>query len=178
MSLAFVIILFIILVVDFLIALFGNICPHAEGKDKERILRLLQRYAVIFGGYAAVGLIAYFCGKCYPSMEYIGGLLLDPIFRYSISLLDRLKMLMLRPKKEECKADKAERAEVEKAADANVKSETKQAPVKRVVPAKPAPVKKAEPVMIEIEPVAKSTAVKAPAQKPKAKPRARKSTKA
>ncbi|MBO4902202.1 MAG: hypothetical protein J5518_05360 [Lachnospiraceae bacterium] len=178
MSLAFVIILFIILSVDFLIALFGNVCTHAEGKDKERLLRLLQRYAVIFGGYAAVGLIAYFCGKSYPSMEYIGGLLLDPIFRYSISLLDRLKTLMLRPKKDENKADKAEKAEkaeAQKAADAPVKQEEKAAPVKRVVPAKAAPVKKAEPVMIEIEPVVKE---QAPVSKPKAKPRARKATKA
>ncbi|MBR4168150.1 MAG: hypothetical protein IKR47_00295 [Lachnospiraceae bacterium] len=171
MSLAFVVILFIILAVDFLIALFGNVCPHAEGKDREKILRLLQRYAVIFGGYAAVGLIAYFCGKWYPSMEYIGGLLLDPIFRYAISLLDRLKTLMIRPKREECKMEKAERPE-EKAVEAPVKTEEKPS-VKRVVPTKAAPVKKADPIMIEIEP-----AVKAPAEKPKAKPRARKATKA
>lgn len=178
MSLAFVIILFIILLVDFLIALFGNVCPHCEGKDKERILRLLQRYAVIFGGYAAVGLIAYFCGRYYPSMEYIGGLLLDPIFRYAISLLDRLKVLMVRPKKDE---NRPEKVDVEKAAKApapekvEVKAEEKAAPVKRVVPTKAAPVKKTEPVMIEIEPVVKETA--APKAKPKAKPRARKATK-
>ncbi|MBQ7582352.1 MAG: hypothetical protein IJU25_05990 [Lachnospiraceae bacterium] len=174
MSLAFVIILLIILAVDFLIALFGNVCPHAEGKDREKILRLLQRYAVIFGGYAAVGLIAYFCGRHYPSMEYIGGLLLDPIFRYSISLLDRLKTLMIRPKREECKAEKAEKADKaeEKAAEIPAKPEEKTS-VKRVVPTKAAPVKKADPIMIEIEP-----AVKAPTEKPKAKPRARKATKA
>lgn len=171
MSLALVIILFIILTVDFLIALFGNICPHAECKDREKIVRLLQRYAVIFGGYAAVGLIAYCCGKYYPSMEYIGGLLLDPIFRYSISLLDRLKVLMIRPKREECRADKADKAE--KAEEATAKSEEKAPAVKRVVPAKVAPVKKADPIMIEIEPAAK-----APVEKPKAKPRARKATKA
>ncbi len=169
MSLAFVVILFIILAVDFLIALFGNVCPHAEGKDREKILRLLQRYAVIFGGYAAVGLIAYFCGKWYPSMEYIGGLLLDPIFRYAISMLDRLKTLMIRPKREECKAERPEEKVVE---ERPAKAEEK-ASVKRVVPTKAAPVKKADPIMIEIEP-----AVKAPAEKPKAKPRARKTTKA
>ena len=172
MSLAFVVILFIILAVDFLIALFGNVCPHAEGKDREKILRLLQRYAVIFGGYAAVGLIAYFCGKWYPSMEYIGGLLLDPIFRYAISMLDRLKTLMIRPKREECRVEKTERPEEKVVEERPAKAEEK-ASVKRVVPTKAAPVKKADPIMIEIEP-----AVKAPAEKPKAKPRARKTTKA
>lgn len=176
MSLVLVIILFIILAVDFLIALFGNVCPHAEGKDKERVLRLLQRYAVIFGGYAAVGLIAYCCGKYYPSMEYIGGLLLDPIFRYAISLLDRLKLLMIRPKKDECRAEKAEAEKEVKAAP--VEKAEKEANTKRVVPAKAAPVKKVEPVMIEIEPVVKEPVIKASAEKPKAKPRARKATKA
>ena len=176
MSLAFVIILFIILAVDFLIALFGNVCPHCEGKDKERILRLLQRYAVIFGGYAAVGLIAYFCGKCYPSMEYIGGLLLDPIFRYAVSLLDRLKVLMIRPKKDENRPEKGDAEKAPKAPEkVEAKAEEKAAPAKRVIPAKAAPVKKAEPVMIEIEPVVKET--QAPKAKPKAKPRARKATK-
>ena len=107
-------------------------------------------------------------------MEYIGGLLLDPIFRYAISMLDRLKMLMLRPKKDECREQKAE----EKKAGAGAPAEEKAASAKRPVPAKAAPVKKAEPVMIEIEPVVKESVVKTPAQKPKAKPRARKATKA
>lgn len=174
MSLALVIILFVILLVDFLIALFGNMGSRVEGK--ERILRLMQRYAVIFGGYAAVGLIAYFCGKSFPSMEYIGGLLLDPIFRYSISLLDRLKVLMIRPKREEIKGDKAEAAPEEKEKEEAAKPAAKapQTPsVKRVVPAKPAPVKKPDPIMIEIEPVKEKPAATA---KPKAKPRARKAT--
>lgn len=174
MSLIFVVVLFIILAVDFLIALFGNICPHTEGKDRERFLRLLQRYAVIFGGYTAVGLIAHFCGKYYPSMEYIGGLLLDPIFRYSVSLLDRLKMLMLRPKKDECRLEKTDE---KKAADTEAPVADKPA-IKRNTPAKAAPVRKAEPVMIEIEPVSKESSVKTSVQKPKAKPRARKATKA
>ncbi len=135
MSLFLLIILFVILAVDFLIAMFGG--QRNEGKEK--LMRLLQRYALIFAGYAAVGLIAFFGGKMFPNLEYISGLLLDPIFRYAVSLLDKLKALMVRPKKED-KADKTEKAE---------KAEESK-PVSVVA----ADVKK-DSVMIEIEPETK-----------------------
>ena len=202
MSLAFVIILFIILAVDFLVALFGNVCPNGENcKTGEKILRLSQKYAVIFGGYTAVGLIAYFCGKSYPSMEYIGGLLLDPIFRYAISLLDRLKMLMMGTRKPTGRLGKADLEKVKKETeeqealealeeydrddDLYDEEEDEDEEEEEILvtlvkedkaPAKAAAVKKAEPVMIEIEPiVVKETP--APKAKPKAKPRARKAAK-
>lgn len=173
MSLYLVIILFIILAVDFLVAFFSNLSGKIDGKEKT--LRMLQRYGVIFGGYAAIAVIAYFCGKAYPNMEYIGGLLLDPIFRYSVSLLDRLKIVMTRPKREE----KPEEKPVEKAAEKiEVKPEEKPAEKaaekqKASVVTKAAPAKKPDPIMIEIEP---ATTIKT--EKPKAKPRARKTTKA
>ena len=108
MSFYLLIILFVILAVDFLVAFCSNGPVRTEGKEKT--VRMLQRYGVIFGGYAAVALIAYLCGKAYPNMEYISGLLLDPIFRYSVSLLDRLKVLMTKPKREE-KPEKPETPE-------------------------------------------------------------------
>lgn len=162
MSLYFLIILFIVLLVDFLVAFFSNNAVRSEGKEKT--LRMLGRYGVIFGGYAAVALIAHMCGRAYPSMEYISGLLLDPIFRYSVSLLDRLKVLMTRPKREE-KVEKVEKPEKEEPAKAEVQE--------TVAEKKAAPVKKPEPVMIDIEPIANTQT-----EKPKAKPRARKTTKA
>lgn len=161
MSLYLLLILFIILAVDFLVALSTTNSVRTEGKEKN--VRMLQRYGIIFGGYAAVALIAYMCSQAYPNMEYISGLLLDPIFRYSVSLLDRLKILMTRPKKEE-KNEKPEKPEKpEKVEEVKVQPQ----------PAKAVPAKKPEPVMIEIEP-AKTTKT----EKPKAKPRARKTTKA
>lgn len=141
MSLFLVLILFIILAADFLIAMFGGM----RNEGKEKLLRLLQRYALIFAGYAVVGLIAFFGGRMYPNLEYISGLLLDPIFRYAVSLLDKLKSLMVRPKKED-KADKTEKADKPEKAE-----ESK--PVTVVA----ADVKK-DSVMIEIEPEAKPKA--------------------
>lgn len=158
MSLYFLIILFVVLTVDFLVSFFANNAVRTEGKEKT--IRMLGRYGVIFGGYAAVALIANICGKVYPNMEYIGGLLLDPIFRYSVSLLDRLKVLMTRPKREEKteKTEKTEKAEKEEPVKVEVKEEV---------------IKKPDSVMIDIEPV-----VNKQTEKPKAKPRARKTTKA
>jgi len=150
MSLIFLIILVVVLVVDFLLALFGGL--RSEGKEK--LLRLLQRYGLILGGYAAVALIAFFGGKLYPNMEYISGLLLDPIFRYSVSLLDKLKTLMTRPKKED-KADKTEKTEKAE------KTEAAPAPEAKVETKK-------DPVMIEIAPAE---------DKPKTRSRAKKVTK-
>lgn len=163
MSIYFLIILFVILAVDFLVSFFANNAGRTEGKEKT--LRMLGRYGVIFGGYAAVALIAHMCGKIYPNMEYIGGLLLDPIFRYSVSLLDRLKLLMTRPKRED-KPEKIEKPE---------KAEEKPQPAvkEEITVTKAAPAKKPESVMIDIEP-----ATNTKTEKPKAKPRARKTTKA
>lgn len=169
MSLYLIIILFIILSVDFLVAFFSNLSSKIDGKEKT--LRMLQRYGVIFGGYAAIGVIAHFCGKAYPNMEYIGGLLLDPIFRYSVSLLDRLKLLMMRPKREDRIEEKIEEKPAEKPAEKPVEKSVEKP--KATVVTKAAPVKKPDPVMIEIEP---ATTIKT--EKPKAKPRARKTTKA
>lgn len=159
MSLYLLIILFVILAVDFLVSFFANNSVKMEGKEKT--VRMLGRYGVIFGGYAAVALIAYMCGRNYPNMEYISGLLLDPIFRYSVSLLDRLKILMTRPKRE----DKPERPEKPEKAE-------KAEEIKVPATVKAAPAKKTESIMIDIEPTNTQT------EKPKAKPRARKTTKA
>lgn len=167
MSFYLLMILFVILAVDFLVAFFANNSVRTEGKEKT--IRMLQRYGVIFGGYAAVALIAYMCGKAYPNMEYIGGLLLDPIFRYSVSLLDRLKILMTRPRRED-KPEKIERPEEEAEQPAAKPVATKRRVETKVAPA---PAKKPDPVMIEIEPSATKQT-----EKPKAKPRARKTTKA
>lgn len=120
MSLFLLIILFVILAVDFVITMFGG----ARNEGKEKLMCLLKRYAMIFAGYATVGLIAFFGGKMFPNLEYISGLLLDPIFRYAVSLLDKLKSLMVKLKKED-QPEETEKSEPETVAAVDAKKDVK-----------------------------------------------------
>lgn len=94
MSLNLLFIMTALLLADYVVGLLYGIWN--EGFDKEKCIKGAQKHFLIFAGYGALALIAYVSAMRLPEMEYLSGLLLDPIARYFLKLLDRMKEFMAR----------------------------------------------------------------------------------
>ncbi len=93
MSLNLLFIMTALLLADYVVGLLYEIWN--EGFDKTKWIKGAQRYFLIFVGYGALALIAHLSSYYFEEMQYLSGLLLEPIARYFVSLLDRLKGLFL-----------------------------------------------------------------------------------
>jgi len=91
MSLNLLFIMTALLLTDYAVGLLYGIWNG--GFDKEKCIRGAQRYFLIFAGYGALALIAHLSSYRFEGMQYLSGLLLEPIARYFVRLLDRLKGL-------------------------------------------------------------------------------------
>ena len=128
MSLKLLFIMTALLLADYVVGLLYGIWN--EGFDREKCIKGAQKYFLIFVGYGAIALIAYISSMRLAEMEYLSGLLLEPIARYFIKLLDRMKGLM-------AKDTEREKKPVE------IKSEKPQETVVTVQAVKPEPAKPA-----------------------------------
>jgi len=67
---------------------------YREGFSLTKMVCGFQKYGIILIGYAAIALIAFFGGKAIPQLEYLSGLLLEPIARYFSKLVGRLTKVL------------------------------------------------------------------------------------
>ncbi len=89
MSLNLLLVMAVFIVTDFVVELLDD--TWKEGFQKEKCIKGAERRALVLIGYSAFALIAYFAGQKASAMEYLSGLLLEPIARYFVSLLNRLR---------------------------------------------------------------------------------------
>lgn len=82
----------ILMIVNFAIGAIRGI--WTEGYKKEKFFKGLTMYALIFLGFAALGLFAHFAGQKATGFSYLAGVLIDPIARYLVRLLDTLRELL------------------------------------------------------------------------------------
>ncbi len=67
---------------------------YRDGFSLHKMVCGLQKYGIILLGYGAIALIAFVAGKYFSQFEYISGLLLEPIAKYFIKLLNRLRVVL------------------------------------------------------------------------------------
>lgn len=67
---------------------------YRDGFSIHKMICGFQKYGIILLGYGAIAFTAFFAGKYIPEMEYISGLLLEPIAKYFIKLLNRLRVVL------------------------------------------------------------------------------------
>ena len=92
MVLSLLYLLAILIVVNFVIGCLRGIWN--EGFKKDKFFKGLITYALILLGFAAIDLFAYAAGQKIQGFVYLAGILLDPIARYFVKLLDTLRELL------------------------------------------------------------------------------------
>lgn len=92
MVLSLLYLLAILLFVNFVVGLLRGI--WSEGFIKEKFIKGFTTYLLIFIGFAALDLFAYFAGKQITGFTYLAGVLIDPIARYLVKILDTLRELL------------------------------------------------------------------------------------
>lgn len=92
MVLSLLYLLAILLVVNFIIGFLRGI--WAEGFKKDKFFKGFTTYLLIFIGFAALDLFAYYAGQKISGFAYLAGILVDPIARYLVKILDTLRELL------------------------------------------------------------------------------------
>lgn len=92
MVLCLLYLLAILLVTNFVIGFLRGI--WAEGFKKEKFIKGFTTYLLIFIGFAAIDLFAYYAGREIKGFTYLAGILIDPIARYLVKILDTLRELL------------------------------------------------------------------------------------
>lgn len=67
---------------------------YRDGFSLHKMVCGFQKYGIILLGYGAIALTAYVAGRYIPQMEYISGILLEPIAKYFVKLLNRLRVVL------------------------------------------------------------------------------------
>ena len=70
-----------------------------SGYNKDLFWRGVKKIALLFVGYGAIALSVHFAADYIPKMEYLNGILLEPIAKYFIKVCDSLKQLLNEPAK-------------------------------------------------------------------------------
>jgi len=92
MVLSLLYLLGILLVVNFVVGFLRGI--WSEGFKKDKFFKGLTVYLLIFIGFAALDLFAYYAGQKVSGFTYLAGILIDPIARYLVKILDTLRELL------------------------------------------------------------------------------------
>ena len=92
MVLTLLYLLAILLLVNFVIGFLRGI--WAEGFKKDKFIKGFTTYLLIFIGFAALDLFAYYAGQKISGFAYLAGILVDPIARYLVKILDTLRELL------------------------------------------------------------------------------------
>ena len=65
-----------------------------SGFDKNLFVRGLKKIGLLLLGYGALAFATHFAGAYVPSVEYLSGILLEPIARYFTKICDSLRNLL------------------------------------------------------------------------------------
>lgn len=65
-----------------------------SGFSSELFFRGIKKIVLIFIGYGAIALTAHYAADYIPKVEYLNGILLDPIARYFTKVCESLKSLI------------------------------------------------------------------------------------
>lgn len=68
-----------------------------SGFDKALFVRGLKKVGLLLLGYGALAFATHFAGSYVPSVEYLSGILLEPIARYFTKICDSLRNLLNEP---------------------------------------------------------------------------------
>ncbi len=71
-----------------------------SGFSSALFFRGIRKILLLFVGYGAIALAARFAADYIPDMEYLSGILLEPIAKYFIKVCDALKQLLNESTKE------------------------------------------------------------------------------
>ena len=92
MSIRLIFILFILMFVNQCIgASYG---AFREGFQKKKLLAGLWRYATVLAGYAAIALTVHLARNALDGIEYVSGILMEPIARYFLKIVEKLKKIV------------------------------------------------------------------------------------
>jgi len=64
---------------------------YREGFSLRKMVAGFQKYGIILFGYGIIAAASYILGNFFPKAEIISGILLDPIAKYFVKLLNRLR---------------------------------------------------------------------------------------
>ncbi len=64
---------------------------YREGFSLRKMVAGFQKYGIILFGYGMIAAASYVLGNYFPKAEIISGILLDPIAKYFVKLLNRLR---------------------------------------------------------------------------------------
>lgn len=91
MSIKLVIVLAVLLIVNQIIGTgYGSWKKQFE---KELFFKGIKKIFYIFIGYGALAFAAHYASEYVPSVEYISGILMEPIARYFTKICDSLRNL-------------------------------------------------------------------------------------
>ena len=84
--------LILLMVVNFVIGLLRGV--WTEGFNKEKFAKGLTTYLLVLIGFTAIALFAFYASQKSRGFMYLVGILVDPIARYLVKLLDTLRELL------------------------------------------------------------------------------------
>lgn len=84
--------LILLMAANFIIGMLRGV--WTEGFNKEKFMKGLTTYLLILIGFTAVALFAHYAGQRVGGFVYLAGILIDPIARYLVKLLDTLRELL------------------------------------------------------------------------------------
>ncbi len=70
-----------------------------SGYNKDLFWRGVKKITLLFVGYGAIALAVHFAADYIPKVEYLNGILLEPIAKYFTKVCDSLKQLLNEPTK-------------------------------------------------------------------------------
>lgn len=81
-----------------------------SGFDWDLFLRGVEKVVLLLVGYGAIALVVHFAADYIPKVEYLSGILLEPIARYFTKVCESPKQLLNEPTRTEVPAVSQEQA--------------------------------------------------------------------
>ena len=92
MSIELIMVLIVLVVVNQIIGTgYGS---WKSGFSSELFFRGIKKITLLLLGYGAIALTAHFAADYIPKVEYLSGILLEPIAKYFTKICDALKSLL------------------------------------------------------------------------------------
>jgi len=92
MSIRLILVLFVLMFVNQCVGVSYG--AFREGFRRDKFEAGIWRYATVLAGYAAIALTVYLARDTVEGIEYVSGLLLEPIARYFLKLVQKLKKIV------------------------------------------------------------------------------------
>jgi hypothetical protein len=92
MSIRLIVVLFVLMFVNQCVGVSYG--AFREGFRRDKLDAGLWRYATVLAGYAAIALTVWLAKDTVDGIEYLSGLLLEPIAHYFLKLVRKLKRIV------------------------------------------------------------------------------------